>query len=78
VKALEHDPEKWIPVFRKDHAPSKSYRVQSIQPETIALYRGGRYPEKECQKKVSSAEVELQSISGAVFAPCHNVARLSQ
>jgi hypothetical protein len=20
---LEHDPEKWIPVFRKDHAPSK-------------------------------------------------------
>jgi hypothetical protein len=52
--------------------------VQSIQPETIALYRGGRYPEKECQKKVSSAEVEHQSISGAVFAPCHNVARLSQ
>jgi hypothetical protein len=20
---LEHDPEKWQPVFRKDHAPSK-------------------------------------------------------
>jgi hypothetical protein len=20
---LEHDPEKWIPVFRKDHAPTK-------------------------------------------------------
>jgi hypothetical protein len=20
---LEHDPEKWNPVFRKDHAPSK-------------------------------------------------------
>jgi hypothetical protein len=20
---LEHDPEKWVPVFRKDHAPSK-------------------------------------------------------
>jgi hypothetical protein len=19
-----HDPEKWIPVFRKDHAPSKA------------------------------------------------------
>jgi hypothetical protein len=19
--ALEHDPEKWMPVFRKDHAP---------------------------------------------------------
>jgi hypothetical protein len=35
--AQEHDPEKWIPVFRKDHAPSKSYSAQSIQPETIAL-----------------------------------------
>jgi hypothetical protein len=22
--ALEHDPEKWKPVFRKDHAPPKS------------------------------------------------------
>jgi hypothetical protein len=21
--ALKHDPEKWMPVFRKDHAPSK-------------------------------------------------------
>jgi hypothetical protein len=21
ARALEHDPEKWIPVFRKDHAP---------------------------------------------------------
>src|SRR5207344_2243723 len=23
VGALEHDPEKWIPVFGKDHAPTK-------------------------------------------------------
>ena len=22
--ALEHNPEKWMPVFRKDHAPSKN------------------------------------------------------
>jgi hypothetical protein len=22
-RALEHDPEKWMPVFRKDHAPTK-------------------------------------------------------
>jgi hypothetical protein len=21
--SLEHDPEKWNPVFRKDHAPTK-------------------------------------------------------
>jgi hypothetical protein len=29
--ALEHDPEKWIPVFRKDHAPPKiSSVIRSI------------------------------------------------
>jgi hypothetical protein len=22
IKLLKHDPEKWIPVFRKDHAPA--------------------------------------------------------
>jgi hypothetical protein len=24
ARALEHDPEKWIPVFGKDHAPAKT------------------------------------------------------
>jgi hypothetical protein len=23
IKALEHDPEKWVPVFREDHAQTK-------------------------------------------------------
>jgi len=23
-RALEHDPEKWVPVFGKDHAPARS------------------------------------------------------
>src|SRR5215208_169647 len=26
VSPLEHDPEKWEPVFRKDHAQTKNYR----------------------------------------------------
>jgi hypothetical protein len=26
VGAPAHDPEKWIPVFGKDHAPTRSYR----------------------------------------------------
>ena len=34
---LEHDPEKWKPVFRKDHAPTKKLERQSIQSETMAL-----------------------------------------
>jgi hypothetical protein len=24
LRQLEHDPEKWIPVFGKDHAPPKA------------------------------------------------------
>src|SRR5687768_4722306 len=32
---LEHDPEKWTPVFREDHAPSKNlgrrYRLQRLR-----------------------------------------------
>jgi len=27
VRAFEHDPEKWIPVFRKDHALPKASRA---------------------------------------------------
>jgi len=34
---LEHDPEKWIPVFRKDHAPPKIESVMTIQPKAITL-----------------------------------------
>jgi hypothetical protein len=35
--ALEPDPEKRKPVFRKDHAPSRCQSVNSIQYEAIAL-----------------------------------------
>jgi hypothetical protein len=34
---LEHDPEKWIPVFRKDHAQTKRQSAMLIQPKRIAL-----------------------------------------
>jgi hypothetical protein len=37
IGALEHDPEKWIPVFRKDHAPPNVQRAMTIQPKAIAL-----------------------------------------
>src|ERR1700756_4982511 len=36
----EHDPEKWKPVFRKDHAPPRM-TPQSLQSEAIALGNGG-------------------------------------
>jgi hypothetical protein len=31
---LEHDPEKWMPVFRKDHAQSKNLE-RNIALQTI-------------------------------------------
>jgi hypothetical protein len=31
----EHDPEKWKPVFRKDHAPLKCEERQSIHPNRL-------------------------------------------
>jgi hypothetical protein len=33
---LEHDPEKWKPVFRKDHAPRRP--KTGHQPEAIARW----------------------------------------
>ena len=34
---LEHDPEKWKPVFRKDHAQTKSQSTMTFQSNHIAL-----------------------------------------
>jgi hypothetical protein len=31
VPRLEHDPEKWKPVFGKDHAPTKNLDIDPIQ-----------------------------------------------
>jgi hypothetical protein len=34
----EHDPEKWVPIFRKDHAPPKIYSAMTtIRNKAIAL-----------------------------------------
>jgi hypothetical protein len=34
---LEHDPEKWIPVFGKDHAPPISWSGMAIRRKVIPL-----------------------------------------
>jgi hypothetical protein len=33
---LGHDPEKWMPVFRKDHAQTISQSAMAIHPDLIA------------------------------------------
>ena len=39
IDGLEHDPEKWEPVFGKDHAQTKSYCSEKNHP---ALSAGNR------------------------------------
>jgi hypothetical protein len=35
--ALRHDPEKWIPVFGKDHAQTRSWSAMTIRRKVIPL-----------------------------------------
>jgi hypothetical protein len=37
VKRLEHDPEKWKPVFGKDHAQTKRLNHDPIQLDRIMV-----------------------------------------
>jgi hypothetical protein len=37
LRGLEHDPEKWMPVFRKDHAPTKKLDHDPIQFDRIMV-----------------------------------------
>jgi hypothetical protein len=35
--ALEHDPEKWAPVFRKDHAQKKIGHLTSLPIDAASI-----------------------------------------
>jgi hypothetical protein len=35
--SLEHDPEKWKPVFRKDHAQTKRWIGMTIRRKVIPI-----------------------------------------
>jgi hypothetical protein len=37
VAPLEHDPEKWVPVFGKDHAPTITRSGMTIRRKVILL-----------------------------------------
>jgi hypothetical protein len=39
---LEHDPEKWVPVFRKDHAQSKRWSGMTIRRNVISRWMSVR------------------------------------
>src|SRR4029078_729869 len=58
--ALEHDPEKWIPVFRKDHAPPKIWSAMTIQLKAIALYCPPLAPGPKAGPAASRADRDLK------------------
>jgi hypothetical protein len=37
VRAIEHYPEKWVPVFGKDHAPAKGWNGMTIRRKVIPV-----------------------------------------
>jgi hypothetical protein len=37
ARSLEHDPEKWQPVFGKDHAPAENVDHDPLQPNRIVV-----------------------------------------
>jgi hypothetical protein len=39
---LEHDPEKWVPVFGKEHALAISWSGMTIRRKVISLERSSR------------------------------------
>jgi hypothetical protein len=39
MAALEHDPEKWDPVFRKDHARPKKTQLDLEKLEPVSCLR---------------------------------------
>jgi hypothetical protein len=55
--ALEHDPEKWNPVFRQDHAPRKCREL--VLPRSTVLRRHPRWTNGPIQAVVMAAVAEI-------------------
>jgi hypothetical protein len=57
---LEHDPEKWRPAFRKDHASPKRYSAQSIHLKP-PRFRVSRFCDSQRYRLESSLYAALSS-----------------
>jgi hypothetical protein len=92
IKQQEHDPEKWIPVFRKDHAQSINWRVcDSIRSEralslsclslvalVVALPALAQSPESSQQSALfRDGEALHEGASTASFAPTFRDGKLN-
>jgi hypothetical protein len=50
----KHDPEKWVAVFRKDHAPAKSM-IRKSMPSGFDPMVGTGFPKRSCSTKKAEA-----------------------
>jgi hypothetical protein len=66
-RALEHDPEKWIPVFGKDHAQTKNLDPDPIQLNWIMLYARG--PTSANIAPCGSSACAIQEPPGTCMGP---------
>jgi hypothetical protein len=72
---LAHDPEKWIPVFGKDHAQAKRWSAMPIRRKGIRLQRmipksGHRFSEKIMRKQDARHDPEKwEPVFGQDHAP---------
>src|SRR3984957_17777067 len=80
---LEHDPEKWKPVFRKDHAPSKNWtmiRFNLIGSWSACTQSSATKPEAFTtgpQRAISDLTVSVNSAGVWNAGSLPNLARLS-
>jgi hypothetical protein len=74
---LGHDPEKWEPVFGKDHAPTKRWIMMAIQPEAIRIQgmplgSGAGSQEPGCRIRPNGATKKIQEDWYAARSECMN------
>jgi hypothetical protein len=60
--ALEHDSEKWAPVFGKDHAPAIGYSAMTIRRKS---HRAGGISRRFCGEP--AVTTSLESLEQALF-----------
>src|SRR6266581_1029789 len=66
LRDLEHDPEKWKPVFRKDHAQTKSMR--SAAEPTLGGWHLARRPRIDRDRRAQRPRQTLEAGFGDMVA----------
>jgi hypothetical protein len=64
---LEHDPEKWAPVFGNDHAPTISWSGMTIRRKVIPLHSAQAAEKRTCRavRVGPTADIRVRRASSA-------------